>query len=1036
MKFLYLLIFLLAPCLLNGQSHILYQFNNETGLPSNLTKSITIDNDGLVWIATDGGLVRFDGKEFKNFDEKIFARFIKYVSPHPTLGLLIASDDGLGHAKPVNFSVEYNLLAASLHTYNDSLLYYPKTLFSAMDSTVWVSDISGVGRYKKGKFSKYNFEYPYHSNSFFRSFSFAELSGTIYITSWQGYLFYLDRVKDAFIEIPLPSGIGKKYVHSVYSSGDSLFLGMQDGLYMLRINESHQLINHKKLASVNSISAIGRDKSGDIYFGSYDEGLFRYHDNEITSMERYYPEFTGSSVKDLIIDPSQNIWVCTDDGVYLLKKKYFINPVYRLTGLHRAVPPKQLFSDNDDNIYYTDSDGIYLCSLGTDKLATRKVISFPGKSLLYSCFAGNAVFLISFSDKSLVWYDLSSGNILRRVELADDHFYSIYADSKGTAWSFLARTRAIVSIDKSGRRRTYPVDFEDVSFINKFYETQSGDILALANAHENFILRVNKNLGMTESVSGGIKLGYSSVNALDIAKYPDGFFVATDRGLMKFGKEFKFNGFFTRESGLLPKAVFFSKRGAVWLGTERGVWVYTKTDSLILDKNTGLQNSSISPGGVLQDKDGNVWVATDRGISALPAIKKNWIKSGKPVLLGVEYKKGDEDFHAELANEYPYGSSLNFIYCSPAYPAEPIRYRLRFAGDDTSWVYPKLSGIAILQDLKGGSYTVEISAKEPGKLWSDPVSYEFSIIQPWYLLPQSLVLFVLLFIVAVVVGTNLFISYRIRTLEKNRLFLQEKVEQRTRALQKAKKEVEKLLTETISSKSESEFVNNQLKKLLSIAAHDLKSPLQSILGLSNLLMEEPDATDVKEFGGRIYKSSVKMIQQIDELLSTAVFDAKKSQLHHDIFSISEILYEVVESNRPSANQKKQKIVLVPGDTPEIKTSRDWLTRILENLVNNAIKYSPHGTSVYITSAVVENAVLIKVEDEGPGFSEADFESMFVRFSRLSAKPTGGEISTGLGLSLVKEMIESLGGTVSAANRETGGAVFTLTLPLKNFLAPL
>lgn len=1033
-----LLLLILIPCIMQvmGQSHILYHFDNESGLPSNLTKAITIDNQGLIWIATDGGLVRFDGNEFKGFDDKIFARFIKSVAPHPKFGLLIASDDGLGAAEPANFSMGYNVLVKSLHTYNDSLLYYPKTLYVSQDKGVWVSDISGVGKYHNSSFVKYNFDHPYHSNSFFRSFSFGEILGTLYITSWQGYAFYWDEAADKFVQITLPADRQKKIIHTAMATGDSLLLGMEDGIFLLRFDSSHRIITKKRINSVSSISSISKDSSGNFYFGSYDEGLFRISNGETVSMGLDYPALAGNSVKDIIVDLNDNIWIATDEGVFYLKKKFFINITDQRSEKRKIMGPKQIFSDNFGKIYYADNEGVYNTELVGNQISTKRVLRIDGKSLLYAAPVSESQILVSFTDKSLVRYDINTGIILSRTELSDDHFYSVYSDSKGTAWAFLARARGIISLEKSGRRKIYPVDFDDVSFVNKIYETPAGEIIAAANADKNFLLRVNRNLGSVESLSADFQNEYTSFNALDISLYPDGYIVATDRGLLKLTKDLSLSGFLSRESGILPKTIYYTKQGSIWLGSERGVYVYVDNDSIFFDRHSGLQNSSIIPGGILQDKAGNIWVATDGGVSVLPALSKVWKKSGKPILLGVEYKQKNGEVRGDTTNEYPAGSSLTLIYCSPGYPADQVKYRVRISGSDKTWIYPKIPGIAILQSLSAGTYTAEICAKEAGRLWSEPVSYQFSVIQPWYQLPQTIVLFVLILIVVIVLGTNAFISYRIKTLEKNRQLLQDKVEQRTRALQKAKKEVEKLLTETITSKSELEFVNNQLKRLLSIAAHDLKSPLQSILGLSNLMQEEEDRETVVQFSTMIYKSSVKMIQQIDELLTTSVFDTKKGQLHNDIFAVSDVIYEVVEANRPRADQKKQKLTATVEETPEILSSRDWLYRIFDNLLNNAIKYSPHEKAIDISSRVEDNSIVVRIIDEGPGFSEADFELMFVRFSRLSAKPTDGEISTGLGLSLVKEMIESLGGTVSAANRDTGGAVFTVILPLKTFLAPL
>jgi signal transduction histidine kinase len=106
-----------------------------------------------------------------------------------------------------------------------------------------------------------------------------------------------------------------------------------------------------------------------------------------------------------------------------------------------------------------------------------------------------------------------------------------------------------------------------------------------------------------------------------------------------------------------------------------------------------------------------------------------------------------------------------------------------------------------------------------------------------------------------------------------------------------------------------------------------------------------------------------------------------------------------------------------------------VTEILENLLSNAVKYSPYGAKVIVASSVQNSFASVSVQDEGPGISDDDRERLFQRFARLSAKPTGGEHSTGLGLYIVKRLTEMLGGTVVCNSEPGKGAEFTVSLPL-------
>jgi signal transduction histidine kinase len=104
--------------------------------------------------------------------------------------------------------------------------------------------------------------------------------------------------------------------------------------------------------------------------------------------------------------------------------------------------------------------------------------------------------------------------------------------------------------------------------------------------------------------------------------------------------------------------------------------------------------------------------------------------------------------------------------------------------------------------------------------------------------------------------------------------------------------------------------------------------------------------------------------------------------------------------------------------------------VLLNLLGNAIKYSPFFSKIAVEARREEGRALVDVKDAGPGLTEEDKRRMFGRFQRLSAKPTGGEAATGLGLSIARQLAEAMGGTLSAASEGPGkGACFTLSMPL-------
>lgn len=201
--------------------------------------------------------------------------------------------------------------------------------------------------------------------------------------------------------------------------------------------------------------------------------------------------------------------------------------------------------------------------------------------------------------------------------------------------------------------------------------------------------------------------------------------------------------------------------------------------------------------------------------------------------------------------------------------------------------------------------------------------------------------------------------------------------------------------------------------LLHIAAHDLKNPLSNIQALSELLKNQKEEHKKEKIAQLIQESSANMISLIDRLVKLSEIENKQQLMDLKPTDIKELVSEVIQENKASARKKEQSIHFEAEGNSFPLVDRDWMREILDNLINNAIKYSPQGKSIAVyVKAEEESGLYLEVKDQGQGFSEEDLKKAFQKFSRLSSKPTGGESSTGLGLSIVKTLVEFQGGTVS------------------------
>jgi signal transduction histidine kinase len=232
------------------------------------------------------------------------------------------------------------------------------------------------------------------------------------------------------------------------------------------------------------------------------------------------------------------------------------------------------------------------------------------------------------------------------------------------------------------------------------------------------------------------------------------------------------------------------------------------------------------------------------------------------------------------------------------------------------------------------------------------------------------------------------------------------------------------------------LLNEQKNKFLGIAAHDLRNPLASIRGFSELILGDasrPLNRHQKEFLGFIRSLSNEMLQLVNDLLDVSVIESGKVDLNLKTGSLRQLVGEWVRINRIIARKKKITIHQDLAKLPDCRFDPGRIAQVVDNLLSNAIKFSNPGSKINVSlkhkDARNGGAATISVKDEGPGISPEDQVKLFGEFQKLSARPTGGEKSTGLGLSIVKKIVEAHNGAITVESTPGSGATFQVTLPL-------
>ncbi|HYI77814.1 MAG TPA: ATP-binding protein [Chryseolinea sp.] len=228
-------------------------------------------------------------------------------------------------------------------------------------------------------------------------------------------------------------------------------------------------------------------------------------------------------------------------------------------------------------------------------------------------------------------------------------------------------------------------------------------------------------------------------------------------------------------------------------------------------------------------------------------------------------------------------------------------------------------------------------------------------------------------------------------------------------------------------------LNKEKNRFLGIAAHDLKNPVNAISSLAHLLKRSSDLKEGDlEYLNLIELTAAKMKMLIEKLLDLNRIEQSGPLVQAQMVNVDAFLNNVVKTFSEISKKKNIPIIVENnvGDF-EFLSDQSLLEQVLDNLVSNAIKFSPPNRTVWLRTKRNEKQLIFDVEDQGPGISPEELPKLFGTFQRLSTKPTGGEESTGLGLSIVKAIVQVLDGEVTVVSELGQGTIFTVVLNLKN-----
>ncbi|MBM5575273.1 sensor histidine kinase [Deefgea sp. CFH1-16] len=263
-----------------------------------------------------------------------------------------------------------------------------------------------------------------------------------------------------------------------------------------------------------------------------------------------------------------------------------------------------------------------------------------------------------------------------------------------------------------------------------------------------------------------------------------------------------------------------------------------------------------------------------------------------------------------------------------------------------------------------------------------------------------------------------------QTVQSHRHHLEELVNERTQELASRNLQLQ-------AANEALKYLNHEKNELLTIAAHDLKNPVASIQGMSVLLkdrLHEWPSDKIQNRLSGINQLAGRIQNIIGNLIDHNALETGSVRLVFAPTAIDGLIEDVMNEWQERLAHKQQHCHY-QGNHLRLTADRSALWQVLDNLISNAVKYAPHESTIVISTENIGNHIEICVSDQGPGVAPHEMVLLFKKFSRLSARPTGGEHTTGLGLSISKRLIEAMNGEIRCESQFGHGARFIITLPL-------
>lgn len=997
-------------------------WSESAGLPNRSIKALLQTHDGYLWVGTGEGLARFDGVRFTVFSKSNTEAF-----KHNEISALLEDHNGnLWIGTYGGGALKYKDGKFTGYTTKTGL--YSDVIFAFLEDPsggIWIGNRGGLNHLEGSHLSGYTTKdgLPYDEVNTLMNGE----DGSLWIGTNGGGLSHLKNGK--FINYTTKEGLSNNFVFALLndSKGD-FWIGTYGGGLDHYSNGTFKNYGTKEGLTNDLILILRHGKGNTIWIGTEGGGLNRFSNGTFESF-RVPNGLSNDDVWSIYEDQEGSLWLGTQDGLNRLKESKFTTYTTR-----DGLPSDQIWT------VYRDQQNTFW--IGTRDAGVVQIKD--GHMKKYTTENGlcdNQVRCIYQSSDGSLWFGTHGGLISRLKDnkftnygekegLSHQPVYYIFEDPSGT-----------MLITKQGGAMSV---FKDGIFLPYNNKENIFHVRTTLQAHDGSFWIGSYSRGLKRCLDGKCAT-FTTLNGLPIDEiwglYEDHsgtLWISTYGGGLSRYENGKFHTYTTKQ-GLQSDTiyqVFEDSVGKFWISGTTGIFSIPKKDFDNLDKgkiqklsfviygiDDGLLSLDVGGGGNpcgVQDPSGKLWYPTMKGLSVIDPANIPTNRRPPPVAIEDVLIDGQADnYPAEGSTSFEPGKKkFEFHYTALSLMApEKVHFKYQLVGFDRDWVNAGSSRIAYYTNLNPGNYRFRVIACNNDGFWNEKGATFGFYLQPYFY--QTPWFYALGLITALFIFSA---GYKIRV----------------RQLKARENELVRLVKErtaTIEEQSRKLMEMDELKThFFANISHEFRTPLTLTMGpLENALSGAYGNVtgELRNQMETMLRNSRRLLGLINQLLDLAKIDAGKMKLQLQRHDLVLFLKRIVSLFSSFADRKNIALELhSSNESLEAVFDSEKIEQIFINLLSNALKFTFENGKIWITISEQNETAEIKVKDTGIGITKDQIAYIFDRFHQVDGSTTRRHEGTGIGLSLVKDLVEMHHGSILVKSEPGFGTEFTVQLPLQ------